>query len=333
MRSKSENTRSESGAALVTVLVMLSIMAALAIVVVEAARFSMLRTSNQHEMDQNRWYLIGAEAYAAAKIASLRRAPDAARIDQDVWQERDFTYPLDDGVMTIRLRDGSNCFNLNSLVERDADDALVASARGQVQFARLLDLLDVRADRSPAASLADWIDSDEQASPSGAEDAAYVGPEAGYRTANTFIGDISELSRVRGFDDEILRKIEPFACVRPSETPNQLNVNTLLPRQAPLLSAMIGPDLPLADAREVIRSRPRGGWADLDAFLAHPRLAGLEITEVTRAQFATESRYYVVAVRVRRGDTGESSMALIDAGGGTRILRRVLGAASAESLL
>src|SRR5262245_41230301 len=76
-------SRSDSGAALVTVLVMLSIMAALAIVVVEAARFSILRTSNQQEMDQNRWYLMSAEAYAASKIENLRKAPDAARVDQD----------------------------------------------------------------------------------------------------------------------------------------------------------------------------------------------------------------------------------------------------------
>jgi general secretion pathway protein K len=326
-------SRPDAGAALVTVLVMLSIMAALAIVVVEAARFSVLRTSNQQEMDQNRWYLMSAEAYAASKIESLRKAPDAAPVDQDVWQDRDFAYPLDDGLMTIRLRDGSNCFNLNSLVERGADDTLVSSARGQAQFARLLDLLDVRADRSLAESLADWIDNDEQPSPSGAEDAAYMSAEAGYRTANTLLGDLGELRRVRGFDDEILRKIASFACVRPSEAPNQLNVNTLLPRQAPLLAMLLGPDLSLADAREVIRSRPRGGWKDVNEFFSHPRIATLEITEPTRALFATESRYFVVAVRVQRGETGENSMALIEAASGTRILRRVLGAVGAESML
>jgi general secretion pathway protein K len=276
---------------------------------------------------------MGAEAYAASKIESLKSAQNAPSMDQDVWQERDFTYPLDDGLMTIRLRDGSNCFNLNSVVERSDGDALVVSARGQVQFARLLDLLDVRADRSLAEVLADWIDSDEQASPNGAEDAAYMGAETGYRTANTFLGDLGELRRVRGFDDEILRKIAPFSCVRPSEAPNQLNVNTLLPRQAPLLAMLLGPDLSLADAREVIRSRPRGGWKDLSEFFAHPRIAALEITEPTRALFATESRYYVVAVRVRRGETGENSMALIEAASGTRILRRVLGGAGAESML
>ncbi|MBL8549596.1 MAG: type II secretion system minor pseudopilin GspK [Hyphomonadaceae bacterium] len=325
---------SEAGAALVTVLVMLAIMSALAIVITDAARFSLRRTANQAQMDQARWYLLGAENYAATRITRItQQLSTDLPIDQEQWQGRPFLYPLDDGDMTITLFDGGNCFNLNSVVERPQAGPYVASARGQLQFARLLDLVGVRVEGGLAASLADWIDSDQQAALGGGEDEIYSRGEAPYRTANTLIADIGELRRVRGFDAETVARIAPFVCVRPTEAPSVLNVNALTSEQAPLL-AMVIPDLSIDGAREVIRSRPRGGWRDLNEFFQQPRLIGLELNEPTRAQFALTSSYFVMQARVERAEFAERSAALIRMDGSRgRVVRRLFGVGGAERVL
>ncbi|MEZ5995732.1 MAG: type II secretion system minor pseudopilin GspK [Hyphomonadaceae bacterium] len=322
----------DRGAALITVLSMLAIMAALAVVVVDAADMSMRRAANQLAMEQTRWYLMGAESFAAAQLSDLRRRAESQRIDQSDWQGRIFEFPLDDGLMRVSLRDGSNCFNLNSVVQSNEGAGVTVSSAGVLQFALLLDRLDVRTDRvALGATLADWIDADSVPSPGGAEDGLYNG--APYRPANTLLADISELRRVKGFDDEIIGRLAGVACARPTTAPNRLNPNTLSLEQAPLL-AMALPDITLEQARRIIRDRPRGGWEDVDAFFAHPLLAGLEFNEVRRASFSMQGDYYVMWAQVEREGGRESAAALLRLQGETGVVvRRVFGARAAERAL
>lgn len=321
----------ESGAALAAVLIMVAVMSALAIVVVQSARISLQRTANQAQMVQAQAYLLGAESVAVSRITQMTSGD--LRIDQSAWQGRDIVFPLDEGMLTIQLRDGSNCFNLNSMVEQQEDSSYITSARGLVQFARLLDLVDVRAPPGLGVMLADWVDSDTQPGPGGAEDASYTG-ETNYRPPNSLLGDFSELRRVRGFNDEIMEGLAPFACVRPSAAPSEVNVNTIREEQAPVLSMLFGGDLPVSAARDVIRGRPHGGWESIDAFLAAPRLSGMVFPEGLREQLTTRTTYYVMRAEVARGGVTETTTALIAADGARpRVVRRMLGAGAAEYVL
>lgn len=324
--------RDERGAALVTVLTMLAVMSTLAILVVDAANMSLRRTSNQVRMEQTRWYLIGAEAFAASRLAELRRRGETTRIDQSEWQGRAFNFPLDDGAMQVTIRDGANCFNLNSLA-LDPEQGGAANAGAIMQFARLLDLLGVRSDRvGLGAALADWIDQDTTPSPGGAEDGARDGQR--YRPANTMLADVSELARVQGFDREVIQQLGAAVCVRPTSAQTAINPNTLLPDEAPLLATML-PDISVEQARRIIRDRPRGGWENLDAFFAHPLLAGLEFNDFRRASFSMRSSYYVMSARVEREGARESSTSLIrvpEEGAGV-VVRRVFGTGRSERAL
>jgi len=325
---------SDAGVALVTVLVMLAILSALTIVVVEASRFSIRRTANQAAMDQAHWYLLGAETYAVSQIERLTNSAADVVVDETDWQDRDVAYPLDGGgMMVLRLRDGSNCFNLNSVVDQVEGGRYVASARGQAQFARLLDLMEVRSGIGLPAALADWIDSDSEPVTYGAEDSAYAAANVSQRPPNTLIGDISELRLVRGFTDEIVQTIAPAVCVRPTPRPATLNVNTMLPDQAVVLAAVFGADLPLSTAREVIRRRPRGGWDGPDSFFFDPRVSGLETPDALRAQISTTSNYYVLAAHVRIDGAEEYSLALIGAAGAPQVIRRIVGVGAGDRVL
>jgi general secretion pathway protein K len=333
MSARAQSDR-ERGAALVTVLVMLSVMAAFAVLVVEAANISLRRAANQSELAQARWYLLGAESFAAGKLEELERRNAVAPVDSSEWQGVPFTFPLDQGVMNVTLWDGGNCFNLNSLATRSEEGRLSASARGQLQLARLLDLIDLRdADARIVPALADWIDGDNRPVTGGAEDESYDRPETPYVTANGLIADISELRRVRGFTPEIVARLSQFACVRPTEAPSTFNPNTLKEEQAPLLAMAIGPALSTERAREVIRRRPRGGWLDLDAFFLELRAAGVEPNEPSRLQFSLTSSYYVMGARVVHRDSVESASTLLERRGPMRVVRRVYGAGAERPIL
>jgi general secretion pathway protein K len=325
----------ERGAALVTVLVMLSIMSTLAIVAVDAAQFSLRRTQNQAGMEQARWYLMGAESFAAGRIEEMAQRAATLRLDQSEWQGREITLPLEGGVMDVALWDGSNCFNLNSLVEKGDGGAYVMSGRGFVQFARLLDVLDIRSTSGGglAPPLVDWLDSDDMRSAGGAEAESYAGAGAPYQAANALMADVSELARVRGFSDDVIARLAPYVCVRPDAAPSIINPNTLRLDQAPLLTMALGSQFNLAAAQDLIERRPRGGWATIEEFFAAPRFAGLELNDAVRGQFSLSSRYYVMTARVQMGDASETSAALIELSGRARVIRRLYGAGAAGRAL
>jgi general secretion pathway protein K len=330
----SDAMRKDAGAALITVLSIVAVMATLAIVVMDAAQFSVQRTANQQSLEQARLYLFGAEGYARGRLRELTRAEadGGVRVDQTEWQGRDFTYPLDDGLMTLRLYDGGNCFNLNSLVEMSERGLFTASTRGQVQLARLLDLSEAHVGNgfSLVAALADYIDTDRVPLSGGVEDAPRLGGEGPFRAANTLMGDVGELLQVRGFTPEIVARLAPLVCVRSTPTSAPINVNTLRLEQAPLLAAAMGTSITVNQARTLLESRPRGGWTDVDAFLKAPQFAGVEMSEEYRGQFTTVSRMFVMVAQVRYRDVDESSAVLMDAGPPARVVRRVFGVAVTE---
>ncbi|HRK64970.1 MAG TPA: type II secretion system minor pseudopilin GspK [Terricaulis sp.] len=321
----------DRGAALVTVLTMLAILSALAIVVADAAGISLRRADNLIRMEQTRWYLLGAESFAGARLSMLNQAQ--TRVDQSEWQGRAFDLPLDDGLMQVTLRDGDNCFNLNAMVISDDGGGRNLSAFGLVQFSRLLDAAGVQqAQGALAAALVDWLDSDVQPMPGGVEAETYSGRV--YRAANALLADVSELEHVRGFAPQIIARLAPYICVRPTSAPNLINPNTLTPAQAPLLMMAID-DLSIEEARRIIRDRPIGGWESVDAFLAHPALNGLELNEAGRAQFSTRTRYVVLSARVERDRAREYGAALLELGpdGRAAAVRRVFGLRLEDRLL
>lgn len=324
----------ESGAALAAVLVIVAVMSVLALSVVEAARFSTQRTGNQAQLDQTRWYLLGAEAYAVRRIDQALAAGAAETANISGWLDRTITLPLDDGSMQVSVASGDNCFNLNSVVRQEEGGPLLASEDGQARFSRLLASLGVASHRTLAASLADWIDTDMAPGLGGAEDEAYGGSTAIALPANQLLGDSSEMRSIAGFDVGVISRIARLSCVRPTPSANAIAVNALRPNQAPLLVAIFGPGLPLASAEALIRDRPIGGWQSLDAFFADRRVAPIQLSDESRAMFTKLSRWYVIGIRVHFGDATETSVALVDtAAGRGRVVRRVFGARVANNLL
>ena len=326
----------ERGAALITVLVMLAMMALLAALIVDAAAVGARRAANQNQMAQTRWYMLGAEAFAIGRLEAMRGSRDEPQPPGATWQGLPNTFPLDDGAMTVTLWDGGNCFNLNAVYSRrdEARRGEEDDVNGRVQFERLLELLNLSSEASVLVpSLRDWIDTDLSPTSGGAEDAAYARGDTPYLTGNTRLADTSELRHVRGFTPEVIERLAPYVCVRSGARALQLNPNNLTVEQAPLLAAALGPDVSLSTARNIIARRPPLGWRELDDFFNDPRFLGASIDRTARRQFSLRTDQFVMGVRVAHRDVVESGAALIEMRGRARVVRRVFGAGAERRIL
>ena len=306
----------ERGAALLTVLLLVAILGALAVVALEKMRLSTALAANSAALDQARAYGVGIESLLAARVDDLIAANPERTTLAGGWNGETRRIPLPGGgVAEAVLRDGGNCFNVNSVADGDARTRLTPRAAGIAQFAALLRLLGVpeRDAQHIAEATGDWVDSDLDPNRAGAEDAAYARAETPYRAGNTLIADISELRAVAGMNAEIYARVRPWLCALPSTELSPINVNTLAPSQAPLL-AMIAPQQVSVDAaRSVLAGRPTAGWASLPDFYRAPALARLVLPLDVQLQPQLRTRWYALDLRIGLRGAELAERALVDA--------------------
>ena len=315
----------QKGVALLTVLLLVAVMSVLLVLVLDDIRFGQRRAFNAASQSQAQWYALGAEDLAGTQLQALwRRDPLRTPPDGD-WNGRTHVFPLDHGLMQATLSDQTRCFNLNSVVE-GAGEMLQRRESGLRQFRALLEALEVPPGRagSLADNLADWIDSDNQPGPRGAEDASYLASAEPYRSAATLLAETSELRAVAGFDAALYAKLRPHVCALPTTAPSPVNLNLLQADDALQLVALTEGRLDVATARQVIRRRPPGGWRDVAGFWTLPEMARAFPADSALAQASLRSRYFALQARVRHLDAEVvlSSLLEIDDAGRIRTLAR-----------
>lgn len=306
---------SERGAALLTVLLLVALIAVLAGTALEKLRLATRLGSNAVAMDQARAYSFAAETLALTKVSDLL-ARDKSRVTlAGGWSGRPIPLPVPGGITTARVSDGGNCFNLNSLVIETTPGTYAAYTPALIQFARLIRL--VGGNSAPAESIAaavsDWIDSDTYPINQGAEDSAYAGQSTPYRTANTLIADPGELRAVAGVTPQIYAKLRPWICVLPIAKPSRININTLLPEQAPLLAMLLPDTMSVEAARQALLQRPPQGYESTTAFWKVPSLGGTTPPPGAEEQTAITTGWFALQVDVAVGGTELEQHALIDA--------------------
>jgi general secretion pathway protein K len=167
-------------------------------------------------MDQSLLVAQAAEALAAYALReSLKSAGSGGNQQTHAGQE--WGQPLGPLevipgiVLEAYIQDESGRFNLNSLV----DDA------GQVDpiaVEKLEDLMEQAGiERRWASVFADWIDTDTQPLPNGAEDSAYAAQDPPYRAPNMVVTSISELLAMPDFGRERYVKLAPFVTALPRD--------------------------------------------------------------------------------------------------------------------
>lgn len=290
----------ERGAALLSALLIVSLMAVAALALLDTVRFSVRTSINLSDREQARQYALGAETLAKASIREMRKAGDERYPVLDEWTREPVVFPIDGGRITIRVRDGANCFNLNALAETATSDEATSSKDARKRFSGLLQAIEVPPAEADAlsASVTDWVDSDQRPGFGGAEDGFYGALETPYRTPGELMVDRSELHLVRGFTPELVEALDPLICVHGQADTLPLNINTLTPREAPLLQTYLGKDFDLFEAAQLIAERPMGGYATLEAFFADPVFRGRTPGEDDAQLFSLASSVYMATIEV-----------------------------------
>lgn len=314
MTGPGERGQSETGAALLTVLLLVAVIAVLAGTALEKLRLATRLGGNAVALDQARAFSFAAETLAVVKVSDLLATHPERVTLQGGWSGTPFPLPIPRGTATATVVDGGNCFNLNSLVVEVTPGVYAAYTPALVQFARLIRLVDPAA-RSPdgiAAAAADWIDSDTVALDGGAEDSAYGGGRPAYRTAGTLMADPSEVRAVSGVARADYDKLRPWLCALPRAARTTLNVNTLLPEQAPLIAMLAPGTVSVEAARQALLRRPPQGFATTGAFWSQPALASGAAGDAA-AQTDVRTRWFDLKVEVTLGGTQLEQYGLIDA--------------------
>jgi general secretion pathway protein K len=210
-----------------------------------------------------------ALARSAVQLARITLQEDSRRkkgagIDfdtrKDLWAKPMTDAPLGDGTVTLVMDDERGKLNLNGLA--GSSESRTAQ---MVRLKRLFVLLQLE----PALvdALADWVDPDDVPEPYGAEHAHYRSLNPPYRAANLPLQTLSELYLVKGFTDEVIRRLSPHVTVLPgTDSSTWVNINTATAEVLQSLDHRMTQGLAL----EIIAGRPYRTAQEAD------RIAGFE---------------------------------------------------------
>ena len=293
--------RKQSGIALLSVMLVLTLMVLIAADVTFAFRLQMRRNATQQQMEQARWYALSAEELAIKVLKDDLDNSDTVHLDQN-WATGGVSFPVEQGMISGYAADRQACLNLNAMDKPDAEDG-TAPVELRV-FKNLLESLSADSLQAEiiVQSTRDWVSKDDRkASSHGADDSDYLTRPVPYLAANTAMRDTSEWRAVNGVSATIARKVMPFLCVIPEKS-LQINVNTLHEDQPELLAALFVGDLPVEQARDVLSQRSGEGWESVDAFLSEPLLANFS-SSTARPLMSTNSQYFEVNAKAVFADS------------------------------
>lgn len=284
--------RKQQGIALITVLMILSIMVTIAATMTGRLTLSLKRTEGLIFSQSVYWYGQAAGDFGRMILNQDIADSDVISLDQN-WALPDMVFPLENGIIAGEFKDMRSCFNLNAVGMQD-DDNIRATA--VVQFEALLEALGINDYTAEmiAESTRDWIDSgDESNGAQGAEDSIYQARSVPHLVANNLMVEVSELRAVQGVGQKIYQHILPYLCAIPS-TQQKINVNTVQVEHAAIILALFKRDfgLSLSDITEVLENRPSSGWDSVDDFLAENLLSRLSVSDEIKGQLSVTSEYF-----------------------------------------
>lgn len=305
----------EKGAALLAVLLLVAVTGAIAAAAMEGLRLSRAIAANATALDQARGFADGVEQLAILTIDDLI-VQNPQRTDPGEWSGAVRHIALPGGAAAeVRVRDGGNCFNVNSVAEGQSATGLTRRPSGVNQLTGLMMALEVpEADaRRIAEAAADWVDSDNAPGPGGAEDETYLAGPTPYRTGNTLFADPGELRALAGMNAEIYARVRPWLCALPVTDLSPININTLAPAQAPLLAMLAPGQLDVQRARRILAERPAAGWSNQIEFWRIEAMSELNVPLDVQLQPQLRTNWFSLDLKVAVRESEFEEAVLVDA--------------------
>ncbi|MGK0673499.1 MAG: type II secretion system minor pseudopilin GspK [Halothiobacillaceae bacterium] len=299
--------RKQSGIALITALLVLSIAVVLAASLAHEGALALRRSENLLHHAQAKAYLQGAEDWARRILER-----DAREVDHlgEAWATPLPPIPVEGGEISGRLIDLQGRLNLNALLTSDNSLAPLHARR----LACLLQKAGIERPEAALDALADWLDQDGEVRPLGAEDGAYANLPHPYRTGNQPLLAIGELALIQGFSAEAVTYLETVTAALPKDA--TLNLNT-----APLeVLACLGEGLTQEDWRAFLETRTKSPLKRVDELLAQAPFQG----KLDAAGLGVTSQVFLLETEARIGRivARRYSVLLRNDQGAVRVLHR-----------
>ena len=205
------------------------------------------------------------ESLALKKIDNELRFNSKFHAKNNALFTNDFIFETQNGLVSGKITDSSNCFNINALVIRNKN-TYKPNKENIAIFERLLSLSEIENNLIDEAidQIIDWIDADNNPRAFGLEDYYYSGPlnnPKEYTSARMFysIQEIKSLPAIRDIGWQVFEK---YFCALPHNDLS-ININTITGNKSLLLSSLFE-NLPYSDAEYVIDNIPEDGIKNLN---------------------------------------------------------------------
>ena len=258
----------QRGGALITVLFLVVILSFLVLSISQTATLASQRAFASRAHSEMYWRAVGLEELARSAVKTAIEQSEEALTAESPLFATVYDLPMEGATAQLAFTDNTRCLNLNSFSESAGRNRRgTVNKVAQEELVALAENLSIsNADVAGLAAVAaDWIDADDFQEARGAEDNFYTALPTPYRTGGTMLADVTELRAMANVDAELYRQLAPFLCAHPASEPTPVNVNLLTPSDAPILAAVLG-GKSLAEAQNIIASRPPGGYQKISDF-------------------------------------------------------------------
>ncbi len=267
--------KNQKGVALLMVLLVLVVVTFALTQIQLASRQDLERIEGRYLQQQGWGYLLGAETLARQVLTDgrIREQPRWwATIRGEV-----VSYPVDEGMLTIQVKDLRTCFNLNhlaSISSQEASDQLSELLPWRLAINRAQENQAEDKNQNWTADLdlnqfldlaRDWVDKDNEALPEGAETGQYLLADPARVAANQPFADLSEVNWLMPQNRQRFRGLPSSICVLP-DTRLRLNINTLVEEDLVLLWSLFEGQVQLTSLKNWWNTRPEVGYKNLDDF-------------------------------------------------------------------
>ena len=298
----------QQGVALIIVVLIVALVTVVATEMGGRLQLQVQRAINIRDSNQAYWYAVGAEQFAIKSIRDIIEPEEPVHLNQP-WAQADLQFPLDNGGIQATITDMRACFNVNGLQVDDPGSGSGQNTELEARrdaFFRLVQSIEVDVPSLEAEtlrdSLVDWLDTDSDIHGTfGAEDSEYQSRRAPYLAANNLMSHKSELRLVNGAQPQWLNTLLPYVCAIPQNSDFKVNINTIENENAIILQAIL--NLPnLSDAQDLLSSRPRDGYDDIQDFFQEPEVVALNLTSDQQAWFDITTEYFILDTKTRYND-------------------------------
>ena len=285
--------KGEKGFALVITLVVCALLVALVAEFVNEVYVD--TSSRQNFVDAQQASLLAESGIAGGiKVLQLTMASQGFTSLLDPWA-KPLKLDAEQGSIEVIIEDEAAKINLNSIAGSNGNfiDAYYPLATRFLKKAGLSpDLCD---------GIADWVDTNDEPKPAGAEATYYRSLQPPYNAKNAWFDTVDELRLVKGFDAKTMERLRPFITVFANSLPGSpapININTAPPEILAALDEGLSDDL-VARIVDYRKTTPFKSPADI------LKIAGLDkIGIALQTRIQTRSTVYRL---VSRGQVHETA--------------------------